>query len=460
MKWSGAVGLIAMTAILSVLPSTAAPAKSPTSLAIALSRPDLPEARRDLASNYSLPQAHLEVARCLRDGHQPLRAFLICEDARQRFGDDEFIRAFDQVILGDRLGFGQAREKILEKAIKLDPVNVALLHQLGHICLLNRNLSAAIRYLSLAKDKSPDDYSIVEELAEAQRQTGHDSDAAKLLDDWCARHPTSVAAVRRAVAAHQNDDDDGAIHAIVDALKQFPDDGPLLVMRAGWLHERGKEDEAEHVYMRAAEQTKSAETLIAAAHFFLAVRLDDSRALPLYLDAYFHDPHARDWASAAEHIRNIASRRPLPDSLDAALIGDHPFEAMSLIQRAIDVPQVETVPALLWKAALDDVPEINALAVAKLISLDDAQLAIPLQLALKSTDPWQRSAAVQVTILKGAPIAQAQPFFNDPATVVRYRCATALLSLKTDEARQAVARQAQQPDPDPLLAAELNDLLK
>jgi hypothetical protein len=136
-----------------------------TSAVVPTSQESIDSIRQTLALEYDNPNAHLGLARRLREQGDGLSAFLICERVRTLFGDDAFHASFAVVFRGQITDLlFHARKQVLQEAIKVDPKNATLLREIGALYEAHGEPDYAAASFGRAHWLAPDDYSLIQSM--------------------------------------------------------------------------------------------------------------------------------------------------------------------------------------------------------------------------------------------------------------------------------------------------------
>jgi tetratricopeptide (TPR) repeat protein len=419
--------------------SSAAPTSIPTT------QQTIQSLRLSLATDFANPNEHLELSQSIQANGDPLTAFCICEYARSLFGEEAFAGAFDTVFRGHVSDvLFHPRKEALRQAIKLAPGNIALMRQLADLYASHGEPAEAADELEKASRLAPEDFSLVDAARTDLIAAGKTSDGQSLVNVWCEAHPDSAPTWARNIqqAIDQNSDSVGDL--LNQAIAKFPEDGQLHLMR-GQFEEDKSPDAAKVDYELAAKFAPlSAATQGAAGRFFVKIQPDPERALRYYLAAYFLDPDFNDWEPVDQRVREAADAAAQArieanaDSVETLLADENPMVVAAAIQN-ISTTWNDRYANEFLKLTSADCPDIRDAAV-QCLAAHPAAIAGALSAMLTSNDPWQRAAAVQLSakIRSKETSTGLVPFLKDPAAVVRFDCATALIA-SGDTGRSAVA---------------------
>jgi tetratricopeptide (TPR) repeat protein len=398
--------------------------------------------RQALAADYGNPAAHLQLAKAINEQSSvpgsALTAFLICEHARDLFGDDSFTTYFDIVFRGNVPDvLFHARKRMLQTALTADQRNVKVLVEMADLDAAHGDSDEAIFMLRRANQVAPDDFGIVKLLQTEMISSGDQAGADALLTDWCRSHPDAPVAWERRVNEQLSQNSDSASSLLDEALAKCPNDGQLHLMRAK-LDEEQKPDDAITQYTTAASlATDSASVQAAAAHYFMEVHHDPEKALKYYLAVYFLDPNFNDWESVPERVHDAADEvtqtrldamKESGGALDNLLADTNPLVQAAAITQAMQ-NQGDYLPPHLLKLITSDAPDVRDGAIALLIAHPTWLSADKADQMLKSPDAWTRAAGA--SIIGGTRHAAAEdqltPLLSDPTVLVRFATAIALI---------------------------------
>jgi tetratricopeptide (TPR) repeat protein len=436
-------------------------------LAAPTSQETIDSLRADLAMNFDNPNAHLALAKGLKQ-QNALTAFLICEHARTLFGDDAFHAAFDIVFRGGVTDvLFHARRQVLQEALKLQPRSVLPLRQMADLCSAHGDPSSAVMFLSRARLIAPDDFSLIQALQLNMTLAGNQADAQSLLNDWCTNHPDSPAAweARAADALAQNGDSAGAV--LDQAIAKYPQDGQLHLLRAKFDEDQ-KPADAQTEYLAAAQVAPdSSAAQAAAARYFLKVRHDPERALHYYLATYFLDPDFNDWESVDRRVRDeadevsqarVAAAKASGEGIAGLLSDPNPLlqtAAMDQLQTGLG----DKIAAKLLRLTTSDAPDVREDSIGLLVAHPEALAKAQMDEMMRSPDAWQRAAAA--ALLAGTQpettLDQFAPALNDDSVLVRFTAASALI--KRSQPTRSLVRQSTRSERNPWLRSTIADLL-
>src|SRR6267378_7707013 len=155
----------------------------------------LDAARHDYALNFFSVQAHVRLAKALYDNGQRLQAFYILETARrEHFPQEEFDRAFRQIFRGEDFDNSSGSEAALRARLVNAPDDYDLLDRLADVYISRGEFEKATPLLEHASRMRPNEYTPVEALTEIYQRTGRDGKAKSTKWLWVTAHPDSVEA--------------------------------------------------------------------------------------------------------------------------------------------------------------------------------------------------------------------------------------------------------------------------
>jgi tetratricopeptide (TPR) repeat protein len=437
---------------------------SPCGAAAPTSRESADSLRMALALDYGNPNAHLIFARELKERGQELTAFLICEHARELFGEDAFLASFDIVFRGhipDVLF--HARKQLLLAAINLSPGSVGPLKELADLYAAHGESGEAVATLKRAITIAPGERALVDSVERVLESAGQNADAEAFLDVWCRDHPNTALACERDIKDDISQNSDSADALLDKAIEKFPDDGQLRLMRA-WREKDTKPDAADADFVSAARLApRSVDAQAGAGLFFLQSRPDPVRAMQYYLAAYFLDPVFNDWENVDQRVRDaadqiaqarIAAVKSSGAPIDHLITDANPLvdaAAIDAMGRDWKSPYADELLAL----TSSDCPEVRAASLRCLSAHPAWSSGSKLDQMLGSPNPWERAAAVSLwaSTREATAVRALTRLLGDPVIVVRYSAAMKLLGV--GNAGQAIVANAMKTESSPWLRQEV-----
>jgi tetratricopeptide (TPR) repeat protein len=392
--------------------------------------------RLSLAMDYGNPNAHLELAKALKEQGDPLTAFCICDYAKTLFGEEAFGDSFDVVFRGHISDvLFHAREEVLRQAIKLEPKSISIMKQIADLYSVHGEPRQAADELKRALEITPDDFALVKSMQNNLQAAGRGPDAEAMVSDWCSTHADTAPAWESRIRDQLSQADDSAAATVDQAISKFPSDGQLYLMRAQ-LEEQQKPDAAEADYLAAARLAPNAAVVQSAAGaFFLKVRHHPDLALKYYLAVYFLDPEFNDWESVDQRVREAAAAASGESNspAESALSSPNFMTVTAAISNLSTNGKGQEAEALLRLTA-SDCPDVRDASTQCLSAHPDWCAGPRLAGMLKSADPWARAAAVSLwaSTRHATAVHDLTPLLTDPALLVRYQTAIALLDQAPD----------------------------
>lgn len=265
----------------------------------------LKQLRQEYAMRFLEPEPHMALAKYFLDRGQRLPAFYILEEARRSYIEEKiFDRAFLKAFEG--FDYGPEAEAALLKALADNPPSDKVNFDLGDLYIARSDWKKAKPYLLAAIKLNPNNYKYVAGLAGVLQLEGNTREAERLVKDFRDRHPDTEESWVARIGVLIEKEPVRAQTLANEARAKFPKSAELAFILANILHKRGKLDEAEKVFVEAAQLAPDSANIQAwTGRFFYKVRVNKPKALEYYLNAYFLDPHAYETEHAESRINNI-----------------------------------------------------------------------------------------------------------------------------------------------------------
>src|SRR5262245_30916862 len=270
--------------------------------------PTLAELQRAYAMDHFDPEPHMALAKFYHDRGNRLLAFYILETARRtRFEAKIFDAAFNVTFHGVKpFDNSKEAEKALLAKHQQDPKSPETLFALADIYISREDWRNAKDYLTRLIAVKPEDYENYESLAEVYRQEKDKKKADEVVEGFFTKYPQSAEAYARKIDPLMRKDADKAKVILEQALKKHPKHAMFVFNMAVLLQDAGKLQDAENMFVRAAELGKdSAHVQGWVGRFFLRARENEEKSLHYYLNVYFIDPHFRNTEYAEARIRKL-----------------------------------------------------------------------------------------------------------------------------------------------------------
>jgi hypothetical protein len=145
-------------------------------------------------------------------------------------------------------------------------------------------------------------------IAAIKMQEGPLFDDEETEKKYCQTHPTSLVAQWREIRTNLNQTIEHDLPILETARKTHPTLSQLDLWHFYLLLSAGRTNEADQVLISTLERfPKDLDVTAMAAKYFLKTRHDDQRAMQLYIDLYFYNPHYYDWEYAEFRVKNISA---------------------------------------------------------------------------------------------------------------------------------------------------------
>lgn len=406
----------------------------------------LDAARKEYVLHFFSVDAHVNLARQQHDHGDRLQAFYTLETARrEHFEQPDFTRSFRRIFLGDQFDNSPKAEAALREQLKAAPEDAELLNKLADIYISRQDWNKAVPLLQHAMKAKPDDFGPVAALAQVYALSKRTDASRELIMKWAKAHPGTVDAWRAQINLLLAEEKFAeARPSVEEGLQKFPDDATLH-FDMGIVLERADDLAGTRREFDKAVQLgpKNAQIQGWVARFYLKREIDLQRALDLYLNAYFLDPEFYDSEYAEERIHKLA--REVAESLLAKTeSANFPQELRPAIEKvqghaATEHWNTSSQQTLLEIMGSDD--EINrATAMTALAEHRSATLEEQTYRMLEDPDLRKRgmSAYLAMKWNKARTIPLMKKWLEDPAELVRFDAASALLESGGTEGRKII----------------------
>ena len=417
--------------------------------------------REEYAARYFEPEAHMALARHLRDAGRPLVAFNLLEGARRsRFEREVFDRAFETHFLGKKpfSNDEEAEAKLLARLAR-EPDSPEVLFGLADIHISREEYEKGRQYLARLIALEPDEFEHVRALARVYSHEGKEAEAERVAREWVRKHPGAPESYGLRAADLVEKEPNKAKALLAEAAAKFPSDGSFPFLLAGIHLNENNLKEAERLYLKAAELSPdSAQVQTWVGRFFFKAKPDDRRALEHYLRAYLLDPHAYETEHVESRIPTLAGRMAEARVRDLLRGGATPADVAGdpdpyVVLRALDAMGMEWRPAytqtLVGLMAHDD-GGVRWAATELLKARADASFDPTLRELLRDKDLRRRGLAAYLAVhrWKAESFDLMRQMLREEAQLLRFDAASALLIEGGPEGRRiAFEHAAREPHP-------------
>jgi Tfp pilus assembly protein PilF len=417
--------------------------------------PELATLRQEFARFYFHPEARLRLAKYLAEHGQAQVGFYVSEECRQTLGDDLFDAAHGKVFLD----FDPSPDHEAALTARYNTQKSAKLAvQLADIQIAHSRREKAEQYLREAVALEPNNFNWVAALAAVKEKWNQKEEGEAMIARFMATHPDSPEA-RGERISELSEKNRAAIPPLVDsALASYPEDARFHQMHGAILHEAGKLKESDAEFDRAAELAPdSADIQGEVARYYLKGRKLPLRAVSYYLKAYFLSPHYYDWEYAEARIRSITYEDAEGRYKKLRADGRTVVEMSAMTDPVIQGMAIEEMKAE-WKdfyvepllpLLYSDDPNIRAAVVDVLSQHPSGKLIEIVARLEKDSDLRVRSMMFYLipVIDRTHAVARLQRYLADPAELLRYDAASALI-LRCDAEGKAAVKAAAGSEPN------------
>jgi tetratricopeptide (TPR) repeat protein len=412
----------------------------------------LEELRADFAMRFLEPDAHMALAKHFRDSGNRLQAFYTLEAARRyRFEREEFDEAFDAAFrrAAPHDHSPAAEAKLLEEHARR-PDALDLIEELVDIYSFRKDWTKAKAFIAKAVALRPDDFEYTRLMARALEEEDKDQEAERVVREYVARYPETVAGYQIRIEEVIEKDPAAAKSLLTEAARKFPREGVFVFGLGTLLQSEGKLREAEEHFARAARLAPDSVHIQSwVGRFFYKVRKDNRRALDYYLDAYLLDPHAYESEyvesripkingelAEAEYERQVKAGVPLAKALEdpnPAVV----YRALEQVRERWKPAHLKLLPALMGH----DDTAVRWHAMLLIREKADRSFDPTLRALLADADPRRRGLAAYIAarLWKRESFPALRAMLREESQLLRFDAVSALVMEGGAEGRQIVA---------------------
>jgi len=418
--------------------------------------PTLGELQRAYAMNHFDPEPHMALAKFHHDHGNRLLAYYILETARRtRFEAKIFDAAFDATFRGAKpFDNSKEAEKALMAKYQQDPKDAEALFGLADIYISREDWPSAKSYLNKLIAVKPEAYENYEALAEVYRQEKDKKKAEEVLEAFFTKYPESAEAYARKIAPLMKKEPEKAKILLEKAIKKHPKHAMFVFNMAVLLQDAGKLNEAEDMFVSAADLGKDDAHIQGwVGRFFLRAHKNEEKSLHYYLNVYFIDPHFYDTEHAESRIRTLNSTAAAAivekaekegKLLDDLLRHDNPAVVRLALGKVAKSWSAKARQHVLDVLGHDDAT-IRMQAVGILTKNPGDTLDKDIQALLEGGDLRKRGLAcyLAVSLWKEKGIDAVRPMLQDKSQLVRHDAISALWRDGGEKGKRLVRDQSQ-----------------
>ena len=410
----------------------------------------LEAAKREYALHFFSVDAHVDLAKQQYEHGNRLQAFYTLETARRyHFPQEEFIKSFRRIFLGDTFDNSPKSEAALRAKVKASPNDFEALTRLADIYISREEWDKAIPLLESARKLRPDDFSPAGAMAEVYQRMGKQQESKELISSWTKDHPDSIDTYHARIDEMFKNNTD-ARSLVDEALKKYPDDAALHFDLGIVLERAGNFIEEQKEFEKAVQLGPKNEHIQGwVARFYLKREIDKRRALDLYLNVYFLDPDFYDSEYAESRIQKLAPQ--VAEELLMKVSGKDMRElapllpaAESVILRSAEEKWTATSAATVIKIMGSEDEANRGMAMTLLAEHRDANVEKEVAQMLDDPDLRKRGMAGYLAVKwqKEKALPVMKKWLEDPAELARFDAISALIESGGPAGRKIVEEYA------------------